>query len=95
MGKIKLSEPQSRAFWSEAKSVGVVAGFGSGKTYTALTKAFDLLHQFPGVPVGYAAPTYGLIKDIWYPAVENHCTEHGFKYNISKSDNIIHVEGFL
>lgn len=93
MPKVRLSVPQSEAFWSEAPSTAVVAGFGSGKTHSAVVKAFDLLLQFPGVPVGYAAPTYGLIKDIWYPAVEEHCEKHGFKYDINKSDHVIKLDG--
>lgn len=90
---ITLSEPQSRAFWSTAKSVGTVAGYGSGKTHLALAKAFDLLYMFPGVPVGYGGPTYGLIEDIFYPAVEKHCLKYDIKYNILKTKHIIEIAG--
>ena len=91
--KLHLSVPQSDAFWSEFKSNLVVAGFGSGKTKSSLVNIFDSLDQFPGVPQGYAAPTYGLIKDIFYPAVEDHCAEYGIKYHIQRSDHVINIEG--
>lgn len=93
MGKVRLSKPQSRAFYSTSKSVGVCAGYGSGKTKVALEKAFNLLFSFPGVPVAYGAPTYDLINSIWYPAIESHCVEQGIKYDINKSKNIINFPG--
>lgn len=93
MGTVRLSKPQSRAFYSTSKSVGVVAGYGSGKTKVALEKVFNLLFEFPGVPVAYGAPTYDLINSIWYPAVESHCEEQGIKYDINKSKNVINVHG--
>lgn len=89
--KVHLSKPQSRAFYSTAKSIGVVAGYGSGKTKVALEKAMNLLHEFPGVPVAYGAPTYDLIKSIWYPAVEELCEQQGIPYDINKGDHIITI----
>jgi|LGOV01.1.fsa_nt_gb hypothetical protein len=93
MGRIELSNPQSAAYWSRAKSTAVVAGFGSGKTYTAVIKAFKLLRDFPGVPVGYAAPTYGLIKDIWYPALEEYAETHNYRIHVSRGDHVVTVAG--
>lgn len=93
MSTLKLSEPQSRSFYSQAKTKGVIAGFGSGKTTAAVAEVFDLLLRYPGIPQGYAAPTYGDIKSIWYPAIEDHCIKHGFKYSIHKSDHVITIKG--
>lgn len=90
---LKLSLPQSRAFYSQAKSTAVVAGFGSGKTTTAVGNVFKLLFRYPGIPQGYAAPTYGDIKTIFYPAVDEFCTENNIRYHIHKSDHVINVHG--
>jgi len=90
---IRLSKPQSKAFCSTAPSVGVCAGFGSGKTYIAIQKAFDLLFSYPGIPVAYGAPTYDLINSIWYPAIEKHCLEHEIDYNINYKKNFVVLPG--
>lgn len=90
---IDLTYPQTQAFFAREENVAVVAGFGSGKTTTAVVKAFDNLLEFPGVPVGYAAPTYGDIETIWYPAVEKHCLENGFKFKILKKEHVIQLPG--
>lgn len=90
---INLSIPQSDVTYSTKPSVACVAGFGSGKTHAALMRAFQLLHWYPGIPQGYAGITYQLIKDIWFPAVEEHCIEHGYKYSINKSDYTIDIHG--
>lgn len=90
---VYLSKPQSKAFWSTAKSVGVCAGFGSGKTRVAAEKAFNLLFENPGVPVAYGAPTYDLIRSIWYPAIEEICNEYSIKYSINKQNHIINLPG--
>lgn len=91
--KCRLTKPQSKAFVSTAKSIGVCAGFGSGKTKVALEKAMNLLFEYPGVPVAYGAPTYDLINSIWYPAVEKWCEDAGVKYEINKGKNIITFPG--
>jgi len=90
---MRLSKPQSKAFYSPLPSVGVCAGYGSGKTTTALLKAMGLLFEFPGVPVAYGAPTYDLIRSIWYPAIEAFCIKQDIDYEINKSTNIVTFPG--
>lgn len=90
---IRLSKPQSKAYYSTASSVGVCAGFGSGKTFIALIKAMGLLHEFPGIPVAYGAPTYDLINTIWYPAIESFCESQNIPYSINKSSHIVSMPG--
>lgn len=91
MPKVKLSWEQGAALLDQSPSVGVVAGYGSGKTYLALAKIFDLLFTNPGVPVAYAAPSYPLISDIFYPALEEHCITHGIAYDINRGRNVVSI----
>lgn len=89
----KLSVPQSQFFQSEAKYVAAVAGFGSGKTEVALTRMISNMMQDPTIDQAYLAPTYPLIRDIWYPKVEEFFEGMGLGYNINKSEHKIYVEG--
>lgn len=91
MPAVKLSYEQGMAMLDPAPSVGVVAGYGSGKTFLSVHKCMDSLFNFPGVPVAYAAPTYPLINDIFYPAVEEHLTEQGIAYDINRGRNVIQI----
>jgi PBSX family phage terminase large subunit len=90
---IELSQPQKDFFSSEAKSTAAVAGFGSGKTEVALFRMFTTMFEYPTANMLYLAPTYPLIRDIWYPKVEMFLEELGLKYRINRSENTILVGG--
>jgi hypothetical protein len=89
----ELSVPQSKVYRSQAKSVGCVAGYGSGKTDIALIRLFSTMMENPGYDMLYLAPTFPLVKDIWYPKTEEFLEELGIKYTINKQENVIHVHG--
>lgn len=90
---IELSEPQAEFFSSEAKSVAAIAGFGAGKTDIALYRLFSTMFEYPGYDMLYLAPTFPLVKDIWYPKVESFLTDLDIGYAINRQDNVIHVKG--
>lgn len=46
-----------------------VGGFGSGKTFTGCLDLLTFAMKHPGVVQGYFAPTYALIRDIFYPTI--------------------------
>lgn len=87
--EIDLSEPQSEFYLSEHKYVAAVAGFGSGKTEVALLKAYKNLVECPGLDQAYLAPTYGLIRDIWYPKVDEFLSKLGVAHVINEGKNNI------
>lgn len=88
-----LSVPQSDFVLSQHKYVGAVAGFGSGKTEAALTKMLKNMMECPGLNQAYLAPTYALIRDIWYPKVEDQLDALGMKYFINQQKHIIKIHG--
>ena len=85
---------QARFIMSSAPSVAAIAGFGSGKTHGNWIKIFKWLNDYPGVPMGYFAPTYALIRDIFIPEVEEFCQAHGIKSRFSKSESKLYVQGY-
>lgn len=88
-----LSQPQYDFCTSQAKSIAMVAGFGSGKTEAALIDMSTTMFQHPGADMLYLAPTFPLIRDIWYPKVETYFDSIGVKYSINRGENTIKVPG--
>lgn len=93
--KIKANAgAQSGFILSQAPSQAVVAGFGSGKTYSGWLKLFYWLRQYPGIPMGYFAPTVSLIRDIFIPEAEEFCANVGLRTHYDKQDGKFHIQGF-
>lgn len=90
---IKLTEPQSEFFTAKEKYVAAVAGFGSGKTQVALTKLLHNMASSPGIHQAYLAPTYPLIRDIFYPKVEETLSELGIPFFINKQHHTVRIGG--
>ena len=89
-----LTGPQSEFFHSDATYVAAVAGFGSGKTMAAATRLLATKLNYPTIDVAYLAPTYSLIRDIFYPYMSEFLHNIGANYSINKSDNVIHINGY-
>lgn len=90
---VELSLPQTEVYTSKAPSVAAVAGFGAGKTDTALYRCISTMIEFPTANMLYLAPTFPLIKDIWYPKIEHFLTSLGIKYHINRGDNVVNIYG--
>lgn len=65
-----LNMPQARFAEMPHKFRAFVGGYGSGKTMVGCAVAGAHFYQWPKVNAGYFAPTYGQIRDIFYPTVE-------------------------
>jgi hypothetical protein len=55
-----------------------IGGLGSGKTFAGCNKLFAHHADFPKTTTAYYAPTYGLIRDIFYPTMEEAAYYLGF-----------------
>lgn len=66
----EILEPQHAFLSMDKKFRAFVAGFGSGKTYAGCTALCSHAYELPGVPQGYFAPTFPMIRDIFYPTIE-------------------------
>ena len=91
--QIDLTVPQSEFFTSEAAYTAAVAGFGSGKTQAAATRVVASILQYPTIDQAYLAPSYGLIRDIFYPFMSEILSSLGIEYNINKGEHNIYVQG--
>jgi len=91
---VELSEPQAEFFSSEATAVAAVAGYRSGKTEASVIRLFTTMFENPGADMLYVAPTYPLVRDIFYPKVSKFLEGLGQKFRILTSDNVVKVYGY-
>ncbi len=87
----ELTRPQNRFFNSLVRFPAFVGGFGSGKTTTGTLKLLSLKFEYPKVDLLYTTPSYPLIRDIFYPTVNEILagTEWEGKYRVKTSENVI------
>lgn len=70
---------------------GYVGGYGSGKTFVGCLDLLNFLSISPGVIVAYFGPTYGTIRDVFYPTIEEVCKLLGFTCEIKTANREVHL----
>jgi hypothetical protein len=80
-----LNRPQEEFRAMTEKFRAMVTGFGGGKTWGGGANLCEHAYQFPGVPMGYFAPTYPMIRDIFYPTIEEVADDWGLSTKIMTS----------
>ena len=92
MSDIILSAPQN-IFLNElgTKNTAYVGGFGSGKTFVACLRIAINIGKFPGQRWGFWAPSYPLIRDVFYPTFDEAAALMGFTTKINKGDKEVNV----
>lgn len=89
--KLNLKQAEFRELTQRLKYCAYVAGFGSGKTYIGSTCLAENFGTNPKQNQGFFAPTYGLIRDVFYPTFAEVCGEMGFRTKIRKGDHEVDV----
>lgn len=89
---MELSAPQN-IFVNElnTKNTAYVGGFGSGKTFIACLKILIYAGRFPGQRWGFWAPSYPLIRDVFYPTFDEAAHMMGFSIKVNKSDKEVSI----
>jgi len=82
-----------RAFLEEKtiRHVGLVAGFGAGKSYSLTVKILQLCYDNPGFTGIALEPTYGLLNDILIPQMQDIWDDWGVDYTLHKAAAEVHV----
>jgi PBSX family phage terminase large subunit len=86
-----LNIPQARFLALPHKFKAFVAGFGSGKTWVGCAGLFMHAWEHPRINAGYFAPTYGQIRDIFYPTVEEAAHDWGLTAKVNTSNKEVHL----
>ena len=78
--------PQAEFLQLNTKYRAFVAGFGSGKTWVGCMATCKHAQEFPRVDQGYFAPTYGHIRDIFFPTIDEVGHDFGLKLKYRTGD---------
>lgn len=87
----KLNRPQARFLALDHKFRAFVAGFGSGKTWVGSAALCQHVWEWPSVNSGYFAPTYGQIRDIFFPTIEEVASDWGLTTEIHETNKEVHL----
>lgn len=86
-----LNRPQAEFLALPNKFRAFVAGFGSGKTWVGCSSICQHFYEWPKINQGYFAPTYPLIRDIFYPTITEVAESMGLRAKIKKADHEVWI----
>jgi hypothetical protein len=81
-----LNEPQAEFLQLGRQFKAFVAGFGSGKTWVGAAGLCRHAWQFPRMRQGYFAPTYPMIRDIFYETIDEVAHDWDLRAHIKESN---------
>lgn len=87
----KLNKPQAEFLALDRKFKALVCGFGTGKTWGGCADLCKFAWEWPGVNGGYFAPTYPMIRDIFFPTMEEVAADWGLDVDINESNKEVHL----
>lgn len=86
----KLNKPQAQFLALDRKFKAFVCGFGTGKTWGGCADLCKFAWEWPGVNAGYFAPTYPMIRDIFFPTMEEVAEDWGLEVEINQANKEVH-----
>ncbi len=86
----KLNVPQAQFLALDRKFKAFVCGFGTGKTWGGCADLCKFAWEWPGVNMGYFAPTYSMIRDIFFPTIEEVADDWGLEVDIKTANSEVH-----
>ncbi len=86
-----LNVPQARFLALPFKFRAFVAGFGTGKTWVGGAGLCMHAWEHPKVNSGYFAPSYPLIRDIFFPTIDEVAADWGMHVKINESNKEVHL----
>lgn len=87
----KLNRPQAEFLALDRKFKAFVCGFGTGKTWGGCADLCKFAWEWPGVNAGYFAPTYPMIRDIFFPTMEEVAADWGLEIDTNESNKEVHI----
>jgi len=82
---LKANEPQGRFHNLKQKYRGFISGYGGGKSWAGCQALCCNAWAWPGINQGYFAPTYGMIRDIFWPTISEVAFSFGLQVEIKEA----------
>lgn len=82
---VSLNIPQFEFYSMDKQFRAFVGGYRSGKTYLGCVRLCILALSYPGIKLGYFAPTYPQISDIFYATIEDVAAMFGMTADVKVS----------
>ena len=89
--EVALNRPQGHFLAMPQKFRAYVAGFGSGKTWVGCAGLGAHAWKHPRINMGYFAPTYPQIRDIFYPTIDEVAHVLGLRAEIREANREVHL----
>jgi hypothetical protein len=87
----RLIRPQAEFLELPKKYPLYIGGYGSGKTWAGSAKICREAWERPKIRAGYFAPTIPLIRDIFFPTIEEVAHDWGLRAVIRESHKEVHL----
>jgi len=84
---LDLNFPQNEFYHMDKPFRAFVGGYRSGKTFLGCVRLCALALEYPGIRLGYFAPTYPQIRDIFYNTITDVAELLGMTVEILSSKN--------
>ncbi len=89
--KVIANRPQGRFLPMPQKFRLFCAGYGTGKTTVGSMSMCQHFWEHPKINQGYFSPTYPMIRDIFYPTIEEVAFKFGLSVEIKQGNHEVHV----
>jgi hypothetical protein len=83
---LDLNYPQHDFYTMDKPFRAFVGGYRSGKTFLGCVRLCVLALEYPSIKLGYFAPTYPQIRDIFYPTITEVAEIMGMDVDIAQSN---------
>lgn len=87
---VKNNRPQWQFHQLPQKYRGFITGYGGGKSWAGCQSLCANAWQWPGVNQGYFAPTYSMIRDIFWPTIQEVSFTFNLATEIKESNKEVH-----
>lgn len=93
IAEIESLKAQREFVTSDATFPAIIGGYGSGKSTGGLYRIMDKKLHNLNCPVAIYAPTYGVLRDVWFDKLEEFAQKYKMKYFLNKSAKEMYIQG--